>query len=286
LLVVQDNFSMIVHQSVRNIFHGLSACRYSYHALVFILFTALPIFGQSLPAQSQPPQPGQLPRVEQPGVGGPGKTASGEDKYIFGVLPNYRTAEMSAVAHPLTAKQKLTIATKDSFAAPLVGIGAIYAGLYQLENSHPEFGQGVEGYAKRFGTSYCDQVLGNFMTEGIYPSLLKQDPRYFRMAEGSTKKRTIYAVTRIFVTRTDAGRTAVNLSELLGNATSAGIGLSYYPDNRNVPDYFLNWGTQLGTDAASQVLKEFWPDVKRWRYRRHHAEATAPMSEVPPSQRP
>ncbi len=216
----------------------------------------------------QPPAP--LPPKEEPGVPAPGKTPEGEDKRVLGVLPNYRTAEMNAVGHPLTASQKLKIASKDSFDYPLMILGGAYAGLYQLENSHPEFGQGIEGYFKRFGTSYCDQVTGNMFTEGFMPILLKEDPRYFRMAEGSKAKRLWYAVSRIVVTRTDAGRETFNFSEFLGNGIDAGIGLSYYPDNRDVPDYLQNWGTQLATDAASQVLKEFWPDVKRWWYERHH----------------
>ena len=244
---------------------------YLYHALPAFWFTAAGLFAQSSHQPAAPP-PQTTPPAQQPGVLAPGKTEQGEDRYAYGVLPNYRTAEKSAMGTPLSAKRKMTIAVKDSFALPLFGLGAAYAGLYQLENSHPQFGQGVEGYAKRLGTSYTDQVLGNLMTEGIYPSLLKQDPRYFRMAEGSKKSRTWYALTRIFVTRTDSGRAAVNYSELLGNATAAAIGLSYYTDNRNVPDFMLNWGTQLGTDATSQVLKEFWPDVKRWWHNRHGQE--------------
>jgi hypothetical protein len=140
----------------------------------------------------------------------------------------------------------------------------------------------VEGYAKRFATSYSDQVIGNFMTEGIYPSILRQDPRYFRMAHGSVGRRAWYSISRILVTKTDSGRSTINASELLGNATAAGIGLSYYPDNRNVPDYLQNWGTQLGTDAISQLMKEFWPDIKTWLHKKHGDNA--PMSEVPPNQ--
>ena len=259
--------------------------------LLMAALTPCQSFGQAQPAPApsasadpqqanspdqHPPQPGQvqqtapLPPKEEPGVPAPGKTPEGEDKRVLGVLPNYRTAEMSAAGHPLTASQKLRIAAKDSFDYPLIILGAAYAGLYQLENTHPEFGQGAEGYFKRFGTSYCDQVDGNMMTEGFIPILFKEDPRYFRMAEGSKAKRAWYALTRIFVTRTDSGRETVNFAELIGNGIDAGVGLSYYPDNRNVPDYFQNWGTQLGTDAASQVLKEFWPDVKRWWYVRHH----------------
>ncbi|MGA8029122.1 MAG: hypothetical protein WB992_18435 [Bryobacteraceae bacterium] len=221
------------------------------------------------PAPATPQQPGELPAKDQPGVPAPGKTAEGEDKRVFGVLPNYRTAEMSAEVHPLTPKQKLKIATKDSFDYPLVILGGAYAALYQLENNHPEFGQGAKGYFSRFGTSYSDQVIGNMMTEAFMPILFKEDPRYFRKAEGSKMSRTGYALSRIFVTRTDAGKASFNYSEVLGNGIASAIGLSYYPDNRDVPDYLQNWGIQLGTDATSQVLKEFWPDVKRWWHTRH-----------------
>lgn len=238
--------------------------------------TQTPSQATQLQQNNPPPQPGQLPPKEEPGVQAPGKTPEGEDKRVFGVLPNYRTAEANAKATPLTPKQKLRIAAKDSFDYPLVILGAAYAGLYQLEDSHPEFGQGAKGYFSRFGTSYCDQVTGNMMTEGFLPILLHEDPRYFRMAEGSKTRRTLYALSRIFVTHTDAGATRFNYSEIVGNGIAAGIGLSYYPDNRNVPDYLQNWGVQLGTDATSQVLKEFWPDIKRWWLLKHHRSELHP----------
>jgi hypothetical protein len=263
------------------------------------LFTALSAFAQN-PSAPQPQEPPHTPtsagqpvnaptapagttEAKQPGVLAPGKTDQGEDKYIFGVLPNYRTAEMDAIGHPLTVKRKMLIAVKDSFSYQLVAIGAVYATLYQADDTHPEFGQGVEGYVKRFSASYGDQVIGNVMTEGVFPSLLKEDPRYFRMDHGGAGKRLFYAVSRIIVTKTDKGETSVNWSELMGNAAASGIGLSYYPDSRNPGDYVENWATQLGTDAFSQVLKEFWPDVKKWLRRKRGVDA--PMSEVPPSQR-
>lgn len=182
---------------------------------------------------------------------------------------------MLAVYQPITPKQKITIALKDSFDYPLVAVGAAYAGLYQLENSHPQFGQGFEGYMRRFGTSYCNQVVGNMMTEGVLPILLHEDPRYFRMGQGAKWHRTGYALTRIFVTHTDSGRQIFNFAEVGGNAIAAGVGLAYYSDDRDVPDFLQNWGTQLATDAFSQVLKEFWPDIKHRYFHHHKAEPAA-----------
>ena len=196
------------------------------------------------------------------------------DKRVFGVLPNYRTANMTAEYHPITAEQKMSIALKDSFDYPLIGLGAAYAGLYQLDDSHPQFGQGVKGYLRRFGTSYCDQVVGNMLTEGLLPIAFHEDPRYFRIGEGTKRHRAVYALTRIFVTKTDTGARSFNYAEVIGNGTATLIGWSYYTDTRDAPDYFQAFGTQLATDAISQVLKEFWPDVKR-RYFHHHKTADA-----------
>ena len=188
------------------------------------------------------------------------------DKRIFGVLPNYRTADGSAPFAPITAKRKFIIASKDSFDYPVYLTSALFAGLYQLENQNPSFGQGVKGYAKRLASSYGDQAIGNMMTEAIFPSLLHEDPRYFRIGAGGGTKwhRFGYALTRVMVVRTDKGKWDFNYSEWLGNGSAVAISNLYYPgDTRNVADNVEKLGIAVGTDAFSQVLKEFWPDIKR-----------------------
>jgi hypothetical protein len=186
-----------------------------------------------------------------------------EDKRVFGVLPNNRTTEASIPFAPITAKQKLTIAFKDSFDWPVYPTAGLFAALYQLENQNPSFGQGMEGYAKRLVTAYADQLSGNMLTEGFIPALTHEDPRYFRLGVGTIKGRTWYALTRIFVTRTDSGRSTFNLAEWGGNAAAVALSNAYYPDTRNVNDNVQKLMIQCGTDAFSNVLKEFWPDVKR-----------------------
>jgi hypothetical protein len=202
-------------------------------------------------------------------------SATPEDKRIFVVLPNYRTAEAADRFTPITAKQKMTIACKDSFDWPVYPTAAAFATLYQLENQNPAFGQGITGYAKRLAGAIGDQTLGNMMTEGIMPSLLHQDPRYFRLGEGSFKSRTWYAVTRIFVTRSDSGHTQFNFSEWGGNAVAVAASNAWYPDTRDVSDNVQKLLIQCATDAFSQVLKEFWPDVKRHFKKKHEETATA-----------
>lgn len=193
------------------------------------------------------------------------------DKRVLGVLPNYRTAEDTGVYTPITPRQKLVIATKDTVDYPLFLLGGAFAGLAQLTDQHPDFGQGVKGFAHRWGTAYADQAIGNYLTEGFLPVLLHEDPRYFRRGNtrGGVWSRTGYAASRIFVTKTDSGHTTFNFSEVVGNGIAAGIGNAYYPGERGWSDNVSRLATALATDAISQVLKEFWPDIKQ-KYFSHH----------------
>jgi hypothetical protein len=187
------------------------------------------------------------------------------DKHVLGVLPNYRTVNDNGSVPPIDTKHKLIIAAKDSFDYPLVLLAAGLAGISQLDNSDPSYHQGVEGYAKRLAANYTDQAIGNMMTEGFFPSMLHEDPRYYRIGpeKGTVKYRTWYAFSRIFVTRTDAGGERFNFSEWGGNATAVAISNLYHPDGRDAMDNVYKLLEQCATDGISQVLKEFWPDIKQ-----------------------
>ncbi len=241
---------------------------------VRVLLPAL--FVASLFAQD-PAKPPALPDPSQPApAAAPGAVASptgtaartlpatppGGNR-VFGVIPNYRTADASQIGTVLTNRQKLSIAARDSFDYPLIAFSAALAGIGQWANQNPSFGQGMKGYGHRWVTAYADQAIGNMFTEGFFPVLFHEDPRYFRRGKGSTWSRLGYALSRTFVTYKDAGGQGVNYSELLGSATVVAIGNSYYPDSRTVGGNASRLGQQLGTDAASFVLKEFWPDIQR-----------------------
>jgi len=200
-----------------------------------------------------------------------------EDKRIFGVLPNNRTTEASIPFRKLTAKQKMTIAVKDSFDYPVYPTAGLFASLYQLENQNPSFGQGMQGYAKRFATAYGDQMIGNMMTEGIVPSVFHQDPRYFRVNEGSTGHRLRMALQQIVICRTDNNHRTFNVAEWGGNAISTAISNAYYPDTRTASDNLQKWLIAVATDSFSNILKEFWPDVKR-KLQKHKKDDDALVS--------
>jgi len=255
----------------------LNVCRCALPHTTFIFAALLfaPVSFAQQTAETTAPPASTAPNA--PGVlRAPEEKPQEVDHRILGVLPNYRTANPMEIYAPLTTKQKFTIAMKDSFDWPNYLVSGVFAGLYHLENENPSFGQGMKGYAHRYWTSYIDQSMGNLMTEAVMPTLLHEDPRYFRKVTGSKWGRTGYALTRVLVTHTDRGGTRFNFSEVIGNGVMAGVGNAYYPDNRGLEDTVQRWGMQIATDAFSNLLKEFWPDIKRHLHK--HAEDRAAAS--------
>jgi hypothetical protein len=186
-----------------------------------------------------------------------------ETKRILGIFPNNRTWPTLKDYKPLTTKEKFQIAKEDSFDRGTLIIAAAMAGEGQMTNANRAYGQGMKGYGQYFGASYGDLVTGNYMSEAIFPALFHEDPRYFRRGLGSTWSRLGYAVGQIFWTHTDSGGTQFNYSEILGNSAAVAISNLYYQDNRNVGNSTTKLSMQIGVEMASNVLKEFWPDVSR-----------------------
>jgi len=109
------------------------------------------------------------------------------------------------------------------------------------------------------------------MTEAIYPVMLHQDPRYFRRGAGSAWARLASAAGQVFWTHTDSDRTQFNFSEIAGRSTAVAISTAYYPDNRTATNAVSKLGVQLGVHIASNILKEFWPDMNHKLSRRQRA---------------
>jgi hypothetical protein len=218
-----------------------------------------PAFSQSqAPAATDSPQP--------------------ESKRIFGIIPNYRTSPSLQNYEPMTSGQKFKLASQDSFDRGTVALAALFAGEGQLTNSNPSFGQGAAGFGRYFGTAFGDFVIGDYMTESVFPTLLHQDPRYFRRGTGSGWSRLGYAMEQIFWTHRDAGGTQFNYSEVIGNSTAVAISNAYYPDNRTAGDGVSKLGIQIGVDMAGNILKEFWPDFER-KFGRKHPRTQEPAHQ-------
>ena len=194
----------------------------------------------------------------------PPEPATSKDR-LFYAMPNFMTVREVDGMPPLTSAQKFSVVARGSFDYfESVWYGAL-AGISQAENSEPSFGQGAQGYGKRYGTAVADGTIEDFMTGAVLPSVLHQDPRFFQSGQGGFWRRTGYAMSRIFVTRSDSGHRQFNFSEVVGSALAAGISnYTYHPRaDRTLPNTAKTWGAQVGYDTLTIVVKEFWPDVRR-----------------------
>jgi len=188
---------------------------------------------------------------------------------MFYVMPNYLTVDNQSQVVPLTWKQKFAITAKGAFDPYEFVIVGVVAGIRQADDAYPEFGQGMSGYGQRYGTAFADQVDGNIMVGGVFPSILKTDPRYFRLGRGPAGHRFFYALSRVLVTRKDSGGTMFNIPEFAGNATAIAISTVYYPaGDRSFGNSANSWGVQMGIDAFGNELKEFWPDIHNYLLRK------------------
>jgi hypothetical protein len=181
-----------------------------------------------------------------------------EKQRVLGFIPNFYVTYLPH-AVPLTPKLKFQLAWKSIINPYTFGITGGIAGIEQAENAFSGYGQGAEGYAKRYSASYADLVTGTFIGGAILPSLLKQDPRYFYKGTGSKKSRFLYAIAMSVICKGDNGRWQLDYSGIIGGLAAGGISNLYYPDqNRNgVTLTFENALIGIGGGAAGNILQEF-----------------------------
>ncbi len=226
------------------------------------------------PHPDSPRQPDDKPSPQQtvssPQVSQVTKSPTSNDRILW-TMPNFLTVEDADRIPPLSSGQKFKVVARgvfDPFEFVLVGF---VAGLGQASDSNPSYGQGAQGYAKRYGTSYADNAIENFMASAVFPSILHQDPRYFQLGHGGFRKRTAHAVSRVLITRSDSGRTQLNYSELMGGVSAAAISTyTYHPQSeQSFGNVMSVWGTQMAWDAVTYMIKEFWPDLRKKRKNSH-----------------
>ncbi|MGA8224562.1 MAG: hypothetical protein WB780_23155 [Candidatus Acidiferrales bacterium] len=213
---------------------------------------------QQQPSASQSPDSSNDQKTKQQ------KSSTSNDR-LFWTFPNFATVQDGQHLPPLTAGEKFKLVARSTLDPVEFGFIGVVTLIDQAENTEPAYGQGVEGYAKRYATNFADTVVENFMVGAVFPSVLRQDPRYYRSGKGSFLRRTGYAISRIVITRSDSGHTQFNFSEVLGSAFAAGVSTyAYHPQgDKTLPNTASVWGTQLALDSISNMLKEFWPDIRR-----------------------
>ncbi len=233
--------------------------------------------------------PSSTPNQAQPDAG---RTKSEEEKNEEKKEQSQRALKMLPMfgvtsrqnAPPLTPGEKFHLFAKSAFDPVTIGVVGLQAGLSQAENEFPGYGQGAQGFGKRFGASLADEVSSGFWSNYFYPVLLKEDPRYFRLGEGGFKQRLWYSARQVFVCHTDKGGRSFNFSNVLGAFTAGGISNLYYPGNTRIrtipptattpaiPVYENDRGFVLTLSRATIALgygmmgglfDEFWPDIQR-----------------------
>jgi hypothetical protein len=192
----------------------------------------------------------------------PASNEGRQTKRILGIVPNFRSVSANQKLPPQSVKEKFVSTFQDSFDYSAITFSAAMAGVAQAQDSYPEFRQGAAGYGRYFWHTFADQTDENLWVEGILPSALHQDPRYYTLGHGGFIKRGAYSFTRVLITRTDDGNRAPNYSEVVGAGIASGISAAYYPSvYQTWTKVGQRWLTNVIIDGVTFSVKEFWPDV-------------------------
>jgi len=212
------------------------------------------------PGQSGPGD--ALSAANQSGANGQSKGGVDEER-LFAVIPTYAITN-DKNAPPLSRAGKFKVFFQNS-TDPFIFLGiGLQAAISQATNEFPAYGQGAAGYGKRLGASYADFATSQFMSTFAFPSLLREDPRYFREGSGPSKKRLGHALSSAIVTRKDSGKNGFNWSNVLGTLAAGGISNAYYPDeNRGWGLTFSRAAISIGFGTAGAIFSEFGPDLQR-----------------------
>lgn len=208
-----------------------------------------------------------------------------EKQRVLGIIPNFYVSYIPE-AVPLSSKQKFHLAwksTTDPFTS--VGVG-ILAGAQQAAGALEGYGQGAQGYAKRFAASYADVATGTFIGSAALPSLLKQDPRYFYKGTGSVQSRLLYAMASPLFCKGDNRRWQPNYSNVIGAFASGGISYLYYPstDREGIGLLATNTAIRLAETSFEGVLQEFLIPHLTPRFRKQAKQSAVDVSHPPATQ--
>ncbi|HUD56768.1 MAG TPA: hypothetical protein VMR02_16175 [Terracidiphilus sp.] len=196
---------------------------------------------------------------------------------MLGVVPDFYSVR-SGHAVPLSPGQKFHLALADIFDPFDFASSAADAGLEQQQGEFPGYGPGWTGFAKRFGAAYADDADGELLSEGVLPSLLHQDPRYFRLGHGGVSSRLGYTVLTVVRCLGDDGKWQFNASGIVGTFAAGAISNAYYPPADRGLGLTLQRGSiDIGEGLLQSLASEFYPDISQALFHRHPKRATAPV---------
>ena len=189
---------------------------------------------------------------------------SAEKQRIFGIIPEFTAVNHTGRFAPLTTKEKFTLFWKSSTDPYIFVLDAFVAGIGQAKNSNAGYGQGAQGYFKRYAASFADTFAGNFWGNAVLTSAFHEDPRYFRKGEDySPTHRALYSAVTAVWCRRDGGNWGPNYANILGNIIAGGISNVYYPsEDRGLGKTFTGAVTVTAEGTIGSELQEFWPDIQ------------------------
>ena len=181
-----------------------------------------------------------------------------EKQRVLGFIPNFYASYVHNAA-PLSSKQKFELAWKSTLDPATFALTGVIAGSQQAMNNFSRYGQGLQGFGKRYAAAYTDLVTSTFVGDALFPSLLKQDPRYFYKGNGKIRSRALYAIANAVICKGDNGHWQTNYSGILGSIAAGGVSTLYYPStNRSeVELMFTNAAVRIGISAATNLIQEF-----------------------------
>jgi len=265
----------------------------------WIALAALAMSGWCACAQEKPDSPeptkataaAQTPAITDTKAKDTDKEANDEvPKRIFWIIPNFMTAnDQPQNLGPLTPKEKFNIAWHQWWDVSAHVGNVLQAAISQAANGIPEYGQGWGAFGERYAAQEGDQFTGAMLIYGVLPTVLHDDPRYFRKGRGSAWSRIAYATSRTVICRTDSGENTFNIPQVFGQLGQASISLTYYPQvNRNVGGLFSGWAINQFYNIGWNQLKEFTPDLgaylnRRYKKKHHPADVKDNRSPISPS---
>lgn len=185
-------------------------------------------------------------------------------------MPNFQAVSANTKVPPLTISEKFWLATEGTFDySALISI-AFQSAIEEASNTYPEFHHGGTAYGRYYWHTLADAGVENYFVGAIFPVITHEDPRYYTLFRGGFFHRAGYALSRLVITKNDAGARRVNFSEILGSAVAAEVSTYYYPrQERNTGEALERWGSQLLNDGVANVVQEFWPDIHDKILHRH-----------------
>jgi len=203
-----------------------------------------------------------------------------QTKRVMGIMPNFRSVSPGEIPPPPTIREKFITTSEDNFDYSALIFSGLIAASAMGGKSTPEFHQGMAGYGRYYWHTLADQSVENYFVEFIIPAVNHEDSRYYAMGKrgGGFFKRAGYSLSRVVVTRSDAGKPMFNYGEVAGAGMAVSVSTLYYPaQERTVDKGLRNWGLDLTYDAVTFLFHEFWPDISHGVF---HGKSATPHPPV------